>query len=178
MKCIFNFQNVIFPSITICNLNLVEASLFKNLSAFDDQVKKQQIIRKYIEGTKDWDYSKWNQELDDQIQDKITSTHFLGIAMQKCNDLFIHIKFQSKDLTWKEIKSDKYSSIGPRNTFTDNGRCCFFSPHMMMDIYDKSDGMLYHNLKGTLQIVLNMYLPAAELMYNHVHSQIQTTTEC
>ena len=133
-------------------MNLVEASFLKNLSSFDDDVKKQQIIKKYIEGTKDWDYSKWNQELDDQIQDKINSTHFLGIAMQKCNDLFIYIRFQSKDLSRKEIKTDRYSSIGPRNTFTDNGRCCFFSPHMMMDIYNKLDGMLYHNLKGTLKM--------------------------
>ena len=132
-------------------MNLVEASFLKNLGALDDQPKKQQVITKYIEGIK-VDYPSWNQTLDDQIQAEIGSDHFLGTAMQKCKDLFVHIKFQSRNLTWKDIKVNGRMSIGPRDAFTDNGRCCFYSPHIMMDSYDRDEPMLYHDLEGKVKL--------------------------
>ena len=58
---------------------------------------------------------------------------FATYASQECNDMFISIKFKNKNLYWTELNCNEK---GPWIIGTDQGSCCYFSPHLNMGQMD------------------------------------------
>ena len=168
-------QDVEFPSITICNLNQLEADNLKQLNVYGDMQKTNALLKEFITGYQ----GNLTQEEEDTIKlVKDSRAHQLDLdkwsfdvwSSQKCKYLFVNSHFQGRHhFTWRNIS--KYSEefegygLGPSIFLTDYGACCTLIPHLDFETKDKNKSLssIYHELKADsksgdnfgLDIVLN-----------------------
>ena len=131
IEIVFPFfaQDVVFPSITICNLNQVEASFLKSLNVYGNITLTNLLMDHFIGGHNE------NINQDDKLFINKTietlgidsSTTFLSKSRQKCQNLFISLSFQGKQLKWRHIND---LTMGPMHYPTDFGSCCLLVPHI------------------------------------------------
>ena len=60
---------------------------------------------------------------------------FLFFSRQNCNDMFIQMRFKDEMLSWSMLDKSDFDNqwdLGPFIYLTDNGACCYFSPHVNM----------------------------------------------
>ena len=113
-----------WPSVTVCNLNQVQASWLKLKGYYGNRFNTEKMVNKSMgsEGNAD----------------------FLGAASltkstrQRCRNLFTSMSFQGKNLIWKDIpfKDQYHPNIGPSYFPTDFGACCLFVPHIDFEGFD------------------------------------------
>ena len=85
---------MIFPSITICNLNKIEASFLKELNLYGDQDATDNLMKEFIDG-RNGNKSQQEEAEIKQVNDFIGPDYsFLQFSRQKCRDLFIQISYQ------------------------------------------------------------------------------------
>ena len=85
---------MIFPSITICNLNKIEASFLKELNLYGNQDATDNLMKEFIDGR---NVNKSQQEEAEikQVNDFIGPNYsFMQFSRQKCRDLYIQISYQ------------------------------------------------------------------------------------
>ena len=82
-----------FPSITVCNLNQVEASELKKLNIYEDMENRQLLLNEFVFGRK----GNLSQDHENTMkQFRLWFEQFNSFSQttsQKCNDLFININF-------------------------------------------------------------------------------------
>ena len=87
-------QDVTFPTITICNLNKIEASFLKELNIYGDQDAVENLMKEFIDG-RNGNKSQQEEAEIKQVNDFIgTDYSFLQFSRQKCRDLLIQISYQ------------------------------------------------------------------------------------
>ena len=87
-------QDVTFPTVTICNLNKIEASFLKQLDLYGDQDAIENLMKEFIDGRNGNKSQREEAEIK-QVNDVIGPDYsFLQFSRQKCRDLFIHISYQ------------------------------------------------------------------------------------
>ena len=120
------FQNVVFPSINVCNRNQIEASKIKDLGVYEDKELTHLLMDEFVTGSKK-NISPAARELVEEVNDIIINSSkddFADYASQSCQDLMIKIKFRGESLTWNNFDSD--DSVGPWRARTDYGPMLFF----------------------------------------------------
>ena len=139
-------QEVYWPSITVCNLNQVEASYWKSIGAYANVTVRNEILEK-----------KFGSKYYNQINDKdyFGISDFTETTRQRCKNLFIEMSFRGKYMAWSDLPYDKRNEseenkIGPAYYPTDFGACCLFVPHLDFEPFDKSlpFEQLYHDLNA------------------------------
>ena len=141
-----------FPSITICNLNQLEASFMKDFSAFGNTSLTNLMINEFIKG-----HQRNLTEVEEKTINEIKARldldwheSFLSRSSQACNNLYSSISFRGMNLSWKSINGfwalDSDSGSGPYHFSTDFGSCCYFAPHLNMEPTNKSVEEEYHGL--------------------------------
>ena len=103
---IFKFQEVVFPSMTICNLNQVEASFLKENDAYGNMTKMNVLLNEFIKGRKG-NLSKHDETYLNQMKDKLLMNlgwSFLDQSRQICRNLFMRVSFRGKHITWNQIE--------------------------------------------------------------------------
>ena len=129
---------VVFPSVTICNLNQIQASYLHSLDVYGNPKKTNFLIKEYMDGYHG-DLSENEKIISSEFKQKIsTNESFLDLARQPCRHLFIHMQFQGKELDWSELPANE-NELGPFKYPTDFGSCCYFSPHLSMDPFQVLD---------------------------------------
>ena len=168
-------QEVEWPSITICNVNQVEASSLKDVNAYDvatGNVNKQLsdlLIHEYILGHNK-DISQDHKNLINSINDIVKTKDLIGFkhwSRQSCENLVISMSFRGIDKTWKTKTNFLWKLGWP----TDYGECCLLTPHL--DFYDTdwnaSVTEIYHGVNAdTLngeQNGLSLLLDAEQFNY-------------
>ena len=152
---------MVFPSVTICNLNQLEQSFLVKINATIPNPKA--LINEYIEGHSG--NVPQNQEEAVAEFKKSHSLHgpFFKQSSQSCENLLMSVNFRGKHYSWKNYT--RYYG----NEFdypTDFGFCCFFVPHLFfepLNTTNASYGELFLGLNATarngekngLDIVLN-----------------------
>ena len=133
---------MVWPSITVCNLNQVEASFMKNVKAHGNVTLTNLLINEFFLG-RVGNLSDEHQLFVDDVSQILGN--FTDSSHQRCNDMFIGMKFRGKELTWR---FEEY--FVPYLYPTDFGACCFFTPHFLLEQYDpnKTIAELYHGLKA------------------------------
>ena len=139
----------------MCNLNQVEASFMKNVKAhawkcdIDQRVLNlvlsaltNLLINEFFLG-RVGNLSDEHQSFVDNVSQILDN--FTDSSHQRCNDMFIEMKFRGKEITWR---FEEY--FVPYLYPTDFGACCFFTPHFLLEQYDsnKTIAELYHGLKA------------------------------
>jgi hypothetical protein len=121
---------VFFPSITLCNLNLVEASFFKTHNISEVGTSRQNIVNEFIIGhAKNLDEDSEHEQMVKYIQNLTTGGYFLESSTQNCKDMIISIKYQEQKITFREFYHNKTNYIGSWPWATDFGLCCMIIPH-------------------------------------------------
>ena len=150
------FQDVEFPSITVCNLNQVEASFMKDLGIYGNTTMTKLLYKEYINGHNSTlsheEEAFVNKVILTDPGNKYIKPSFLIKSSQQCKSLFTSISFQGMEITWKVMRSESsYNSleVGPHHFSTDFGACCTFIPHLhMKPIPKKTPEEVYHGLKA------------------------------
>ena len=67
--------------------------------------------------------------LEDENNDVLRDKSITTFTRQECNDLFLHVKYEDKELYWHEFNENgpHPDKKGPFWYGTDYGSCCFFS---------------------------------------------------
>ena len=87
-------QDVTFPSITICNLNKIEASFLKELNLYGNQDATDNLMKEFIDG-RNGNKSQQEEAEIKQVNDFIGPNYsFMQFSRQKCRDLYIQISYQ------------------------------------------------------------------------------------
>ena len=85
---------MIFPSITICNLNKIEASFLKELNLYGNQDATDNLMKEFIDG-RNGNKSQQEEAEIKQVNDFIGPNYsFMQFSRQKCRDLYIQISYQ------------------------------------------------------------------------------------
>ena len=85
---------MIFPSITICNLNKIEASFLKELNLHGNQDATDNLMKEFIDG-RNGNKSQQEEAEIKQVNDFIGPNYsFMQFSRQKCRDLYIQISYQ------------------------------------------------------------------------------------
>ena len=164
-----------FPSLTICNLNQVEASFLRENDAYGNITNTNILLDEFIRGRKG-NISKEDESFVNELKEKIgmnSGWNLLERSRQTCTNLFISISFREMHLTWKKINEE---TLGPILYPTDFGSCCLLVPHLdLKEITSNlSVGQLYHSLKAdTLNGEMNgvdIILDAEQFNYAFYHS--------
>ena len=138
----FSSQELYFPTITVCNLNQVEASRLEAMGVYGNKSRMDAVFDEFIIGRKG-DISEKEQNILDSLGIHSTQGYegtiemyysefsFLEANRQPCNDLFLSMKFKERKLTWSDLPLNE--EWGPFFYGTDYGACCYFSPHVEFD---------------------------------------------
>ena len=85
---------MIFPSVTICNLNKIEASFLKELNLYGNQDATDNLMKEFIDG-RNGNKSQQEEAEIKQVNDFIGPNYsFMQFSRQKCRDLYIQISYQ------------------------------------------------------------------------------------
>ena len=165
-----------FPSVTVCNLNQVEAQFLMHHNAYGDVERTNLLVKEFTTGHQD-NHSKEIQEYLDEVKremDMESGWTFIKRSRQLCKDLFLFTIFRGMNLTWSQIPWEEIPDwenqgwhLGPMYYPTDFGACCHLAPHLDLN-KSSSEGnktiyQMYHDLKADamngasngLKIVLN-----------------------
>ena len=139
-----------WPTITVCNLNQVEASFMKDVGAFGDIESTNILINEFIHGRQE-DLTADQENIVNEVKEKIGSDwSFSDWSRQKCKNLFISMSFRGRTLTWKDLPQDweDEMDLGPYLYPTDFGACCFLAPHLNLEAtnWNLSYTEMYHEL--------------------------------
>ena len=118
-----SFQEVVWPTITVCNLNQIEASFLKDLGVYGNVELTNVLKNEFVLG-RQGKLSPEHENLVNQIKDLVgPNLTFSNWSRQKCKDLFINVSFRGKYLTWRELPKDwkKEKDMGPFKYPTDFG---------------------------------------------------------
>ena len=135
-----SLEDVTFPSVTICNLNQVEASFLKRMDLDNNEENLKIIDLEFMTGRHDPLTPDQNSQLA-IIKDKMTkvynwsnNTPFLDIAAQDCDSMLLMVQYR------KEKAKLMYKSYISRN---DMGACCAVYPYL-----DFESGLKHQNYSG------------------------------
>ena len=136
-------SEAVFPSVTVCNFNQLEASYLRKYEV-DDLKLKEILIKKYIIGHKE--NLTEEEELLFQTVQNSTGDYVSWYGRQWCRNLFINTRFEDRELAWNDFPEEDDWIIGPYQYATDLGQCCFLSPHIntLPDMFSTN----YHELKA------------------------------
>ena len=98
-----------FPTITVCNVNQVEASFLDELDIYGDVEKTNALFRQFFTGSNET-LTEDDKEITNKVNEIIEGYSSLPIhafSRQQCRDMFISTKFRGKTLTWKELPSNR-----------------------------------------------------------------------
>ena len=139
-------KEVYFPSITVCNINQVEASFLKKIGIHGNLSQTNAIFDQYITG-KEGGITKeqediletipWLKEVD-LLQEPITS-----FTWQDCSNMFLHISYQENEIFWRDFEGE----YGPWFYGTDYGSCCFFNGVVNMKIWPEGTSYIDVSIK-------------------------------
>ena len=172
-------QDVVFPSLTICNLNQVEASFLKDNNVYGNMERTNILHDEFIRGRNGF-LSQADETFVNEIKETLgigLGWSFLERSMQLCTNMFISITFRGKNLTWNQVPP-KEGYIGPMTYPTDFGTCCYLVPHLDLrpssDFENMTIKELYHDLKAdTLNGETNgvdVIIDAEQFNYAYHHS--------
>ena len=128
-------QDVVFPSITICNLNQVAASDLKLLNVYGNNTRTNIVMNEFIKGHQG-NLSKSDEDFVNEIKETFDigkGWSFLRKSMQWCRNLFTSISFRGRKLTWNQLPPSEI--LGPSTFLTDFGSCCLLVPHLQLSSY-------------------------------------------
>ena len=120
----------------------------KDIGVFEDYKLKNLFLDEYIIGN--------NKELTteefarlEELKTKLNGTDPQYESRQRCRNQFLKTGFADKHLSWFDMRDNEYM-IGPYNYGTDDGSCCFFSPHFAMDLLENTptDWLFYLTTKA------------------------------
>ena len=132
--CLF-FQEVTFPSITVCNLNRVEASFLKERGIYGNSKATKTIMNEFMFGRN----GNLSQDQKKIINSMKMDKPFQELSRQKCRNLFLSMKYQGQSLSWNDLPLvDTEYDLGPALDVTDYGACCYFSPFFGFEKMDRS----------------------------------------
>ena len=124
---------MVFPSITVCNLNQVEASFIKEPIDFENvslsrMTKTDLLMKEFMFGHQD-DLTQEEEKYLDRVKNwrNFKAFTFLEWTRQYCNHAFISSNFRGLNFTWRDLKKEEIYykiSYGPRFHPTDFGACC------------------------------------------------------
>ena len=146
-------QDVVFPSLTICNLNQVEASFLKENNAYGNITRTNILHNEFIRG-RNGTLSQADEIFVNEIKETLDiglGWSFLEKSMQSCANLFISITFRGMNLTWNQYPLEE-GIIGPITYPTDFGSCCYLVPHLDLRPDSEYENMtikeMFHDLKA------------------------------
>ena len=156
------FQDVVFPSMTVCNLNQVEASFLRELNVYGNATMTNLLFNEFIHGHHRNLSEEGRKVINDVLQDissdnssyysSFIHTSFLERSSQSCNNLFTSVSFRKMNLTSNKIPDGSYVELiplGPGHFSTDFGSCCSFVPHLNLKPFNmQSVEESYHGLKA------------------------------
>ena len=161
-----------FPSVTVCNQNQVEASFLKEMNIYGNATKIRHLFNDFINGHQR-NLSTEEKKLSENLKDIFLNISgkgspnpsFFSKSSQGCDDLFTSIRFRNMNLTSNRLPEQRllWIPIGPQIFGTDFGVCCIFIPHLQMKPLDSSFSIekQYHGLKAnalngdTMEILLD-----------------------
>ena len=102
-----------FPSITLCNLNLVEASFFKTHNIPEVGTSWQNIVNEFIIGyAKNLGEDSEHEQIVKYFQNLTAGGHFLESSSQVCKDMIISMKFQEEKISFREFYNNATNYLG------------------------------------------------------------------
>ena len=102
-----------FPSITLCNLNLVEASFFKTHNIPEVGTSWQNIVNEFIIGyAKNLGEDSEHEQIVKYFQNLTAGGHFLESSSQVCKDMIISMKFQQEKISFREFYNNETNYLG------------------------------------------------------------------
>ena len=123
------FQEVLFPAVTLCNLNQIEASDLKILNAYGNITKTNVLIKEFIIGHKE----NFSHEEENIVQDvkNFLKTYgfkdFLHFTHQRPADMILTTRYGNYNYSWNQFSG----SFGPMSMRTDFGLGSFIHPLFM-----------------------------------------------
>ena len=85
---------MVFPSITVCNLNKIEASFLKEVGINGDPDAVDTLMKEFIDGRNE-SLTKVEEDTIEKVKNFIGLNYtFQEFSRQKCRDLFILITYQ------------------------------------------------------------------------------------
>ena len=124
---------MVFPSITVCNLNQVEASFIKEPIDFENvslsrMTKTDLLMKEFMFGHQD-NLTQEEEKYLERVKNwrNFKAFTFLDWTRQYCNHAFISSNFRGLNFTWRDLKKEEIYykiSYGPRFHPTDFGACC------------------------------------------------------
>ena len=133
-----SLNDIQFPSLFICNVNLVTKTFLRNLGVADDVAAANLLFKEFLYGTKT-KHSTEDQAILDKMLDRMKQvynwnihTRFFRISSQNCSDMIIRA-------IWK----NKYAKtfFNAYKTSTDFGACCMIVPYYDLEGADVSDSV-------------------------------------
>ena len=95
---VLSFQEVVWPTITVCNLNQIEASFLKDLGVYGNVELTNVLKNEFVLG-RQGKLSPEHENLVNQIKDFVGPNRtFSNWSRQKCKDLFINVSFRNYPL--------------------------------------------------------------------------------
>ena len=128
-------QDVVFPSVTICNLNQVEASFLKKLNISGFKGKMDVLMKEFMhghQGNTSLEHNQTKNEIESLLD--LDWNSFLQLSSQSCDNLFTSFTFHGVHQSWgPDIWDWAFSSK------TDFGACCSIYPHFKQKDFDNNN---------------------------------------
>ena len=136
-----------FPSITVCNMNQIEASFMKQLNASGNIKKTNALIEEFILGHSG-NVSHRHRNIVNEVNYYLDLDYysFPYLSSQKCEDLFIRMTFCGNVVTWRWFSLEE--NLERYYYPTDFGQCCMLVPHLDLEAinFNLTSEELYFNL--------------------------------
>ena len=172
-------SEAIFPSITVCNFNQLEASYLKDKGLWEDLDLRNLLIKRYMTGHQgnltdeeenEWmpiilealkfNFSDYPEYYGDEVGYDYDTPFWDG--RQWCRNLFLLSRFENKSIPWSMMNKTHELEIGAYFYGTDFGSCCFLSGHADLEgsesDYLSLDASAKHGESKGLSILFNIEL--------------------
>ena len=157
-------SNIIFPSVTICNINQVKSIQNPIFSFSNSKVKQSILLRSklpssggfqdylidyfYLGSNKSEEPVNWNETLANVVKNSGWNPDyesFNRFSAQDCNqELFMFVAFQNQDITWKNFGQ----------SYTDYGICCKLFPQLYTNIsYEPTNNLAIGIKENNIQYI-------------------------
>ena len=144
---------------------MVERSFFKKLGIHENQTLIQLLVEEYHSG-RDINLTKVEKEYLKELENDVKGP-VQEASTQKCNDLFLQVKYQGHELFWYEMFENENTVKGGYLYSTDYGLCCalipqflnetiFFDKNRNSGVKGKVDYSARHGTKNGLELLIDI----------------------
>ena len=128
-----SLNDLLFPSLYICNVNQVTKSFLRNLGVEDDDAAANLLFDEFLTGSEKSELNAKNQKKMNEMLEQMKVkydwneyTRFYNISSQNCSDMIIRVIWKSNE-NYTETFFDAFKSS------TDYGACCLITPYLDLE---------------------------------------------